>query len=94
MTSEQRNVSVVRHIRKLDNLPETRTVLGIAIRNDIPPPVAYGSLQKIGRALEVGDSFEWHQKVDCHNRLTKFIPGRKFRCSAIGGGKFRIWRVS
>ena len=83
----------VRQIRKLDAMPEVRTIFGVVIEKGVKSPTPYGALQKIGRALDVGDSFLWHEKIDVQNRLGKYIPGRRFMTKKQPDGQYRIWRI-
>jgi hypothetical protein len=85
--------AAVRTIRKLDGLPEIKTVRGVKIEQGIPIPgthANYGKWKKVLMAMEVGESFfdVKRRKLDGKDK----IPGRDYTTRRVSGG-FRVWRT-
>lgn len=88
----------VRLIRKLDGLPELKTVHGIVIENDIPRPGRRqrGAAQITAAvfALEPGQSLVYHHKCERQrDQVKKKHPERKFSTLQIGLSQWRVWRM-
>ena len=80
-------MTAVRQIRKLDSLPEVKTVGGFVIERDIPPPYVRapkGALQEALLALEVGESLvHTSDGSDTRKKARRQRPGISFAVKEI-----------
>lgn len=88
--------AAVRQIRKLDSLPEQKSVRGIVIEKGVPLPIANETRRSPGveamLTIEVGESFV-HKGRGIMKAKEIMRSGRKFTSRDLGGGRFRIWRI-
>lgn len=83
--------AAVRTIRKLDDLPEIKTIRGVVIEKGVPIPrkQPVGRLDEVLLTMEVGESFVHTSRLGSRRKLKE----RVFTTRQLGPKKFRIWRM-
>lgn len=86
----------LRTVRKLDGLPEQKTVRGIVIEKGLPIPPQNANRLTPGMAaclaLEVGESFVYSTRGVLQAKHIK-ATGREFAAREIAKNRYRIWRT-